>query len=391
MNLADIRRKAQQQDGTQGSWRETAAVVAGGSHPVAPSEPAVEMVQVPSPERGTAGAPVVAEPFVEPLLECALGEDLREPQEELAESVWGSLEAEESADGGFDAAFMEALPEGAALEDLAEEVLEEEALVEALPEEDTLAEDVPEEEPLTEARLAVEAVREETAPPAPALQAAAVASAPAVADAPVVAHPTVAEVPAVVETPAEVPARTLRTLPHPAVPRVFDPVGAILRGREEAAPREEVAEEAEAENTASVELLCFRVAAEEYAISIMDVKEIIKPRELTEVPRTPPFVGGVLSLRGIIIPVFDLRVRLGLSTGERSPKERIVVVKRERGFCGVLVDQVVQVVRLPVSGFEPPPVVLEGIDRDFVQGIGRVEGRMLILLDMGKVLDVTLC
>jgi len=168
----------------------------------------------------------------------------------------------------------------------------------------------------------------------------------------------------------------------------FDPAAVILKGRQSASSQEVAREDDQTE--ASLELLCFRVATEDYAISIMDIKEIIKPRAVTEVPRVPPFVRGILSLRGIIIPVFDMRLRLGLPEGVRSERERIVVVKRQGGFCGVLVDEVVQVVRIAEAGIEPPPAVLEGIDREFVAGIGRVAGRMLILLDMEKVLDVNL-
>jgi len=169
----------------------------------------------------------------------------------------------------------------------------------------------------------------------------------------------------------------------------FDPVSVILKGRESASFETEVSQQ-EVLEAASVELLCFRVGSEEYAISIMDIKEIIKPREVTEVPRVPSFVRGILSLRGNIIPVFDMKTRLGLSDGAVSERERIVVVKRQGGYAGVLVDEVVQVVRIAEGGIEPPPVVLEGIDREFVLGIGRVSGRMLILLDMEKVLDVGL-
>jgi purine-binding chemotaxis protein CheW len=168
----------------------------------------------------------------------------------------------------------------------------------------------------------------------------------------------------------------------------FDPAAVILKGRQSAAGLEAVREADQVE--ASLELLCFRVATEDYAINIMDIKEIIKPREVTEVPRVPAFVRGILSLRGIIIPVFDMRLRLGLPEGVHSERERIVVVKRQGGFCGVLVDQVVQVVRIAEAKLEAPPVVLEGIDREFIQGIGRVAGRMLILLDMEKVLDIGL-
>ena len=180
----------------------------------------------------------------------------------------------------------------------------------------------------------------------------------------------------------------LASLPEWEEPTGFDPAAVILKGRQSATGSEEVREADQVE--ASLELLCFRVATEDYAINIMDIKEIIKPREVTEVPRVPAFVRGILSLRGIIIPVFDMRLRLGLPEGVRSERERIVVVNRQGGFCGVLVDQVVQVVRIAEAKLEAPPVVLEGIDREFIQGIGRVAGRMLILLDMEKVLDIGL-
>jgi purine-binding chemotaxis protein CheW len=186
----------------------------------------------------------------------------------------------------------------------------------------------------------------------------------------------------------ELQEQDLASLPEWEEPSGFDPASVILKGRQSAAGPGQAREADLAE--ASLELLCFRVATEDYAISIMDIKEIIKPREVTEVPRVPAFVRGILSLRGIIIPVFDMRLRLGLPEGVHSERERIIVVKRQGGFCGVLVDQVVQVVRIAEAKLEAPPVVLEGIDREFIQGIGRVAGRMLILLDMEKVLDIGL-
>lgn len=175
----------------------------------------------------------------------------------------------------------------------------------------------------------------------------------------------------------------------------YDPLAVLLQGRERAGCDEDAflgpTLMTEVDNRDSQELLCFRVATEEYALNIMDIKEIIKPREVTEVPRVPSFVSGVLSLRGIIIPVFNMRIRLGLVGGTSADKERIIVVKNgENGFCGILVDEVIQVVRIDSKDLEPPPTVLEGIDRDFVNGIGRFSGRMLILLNMEKILDVTL-
>lgn len=174
--------------------------------------------------------------------------------------------------------------------------------------------------------------------------------------------------------------------------QAFDPLAMLLAGRESASPEEDhTSSQQESSGPAVQEFLCFRVANEAYAINIMDIKEIIKPREVTEVPRVPDFVSGVLSLRGIIIPVFHMRHRLGLPTAGASGKERIVVVKKGEDYCGLLVDEVIQVVKIAAEGIEQPPAVLDGIDRDFVGGIGRHGGQMLILLNLEKVIDVTLC
>lgn len=174
----------------------------------------------------------------------------------------------------------------------------------------------------------------------------------------------------------------------------FDPISVIMAGR--AAARGYVdkgqGEESrgDADSTEFNEFLCFRVAAERYAVDIMEIREIIKPRDVTEVPRMPQFISGVLSLRGIIIPLFDMRKRLGHAVGDSTGKERVIVVKMGEELSGVLVDEVMRVARLDAAAIEPPPAVLEGIDRDFVGGIGRIDGEMLILLNLGKILDMTL-
>jgi purine-binding chemotaxis protein CheW len=184
--------------------------------------------------------------------------------------------------------------------------------------------------------------------------------------------------------------------PKPEAPVIcdIDPISLILAGRaalcrdSDAGLAETLQEDAG--GSEFQELLCFRVAAERYAVDIMEIREIIKPRAVTEVPRMPAFVDGVLSLRGIIIPVFSMHKRLGHAGPEGSGKERIIVVNRGEEFCGVLVDEVTQVARLDAATIEPPPAVLEGIDRDFVAGIGRIEGQMLILLNLENILDMNL-
>jgi len=136
--------------------------------------------------------------------------------------------------------------------------------------------------------------------------------------------------------------------------------------------------------------LTFALGSEEYALDIGFIREIIKPREITDLPRVPDFVLGILSLRGMIIPVFDLQKRLRLGAVEISPASRIIVCHRDDRSAGFLVDGITQVVRLPARSIEPPPAVLSGLDRDMVEGVGRHQGRMMILLDLESVLDAEL-
>jgi len=173
-----------------------------------------------------------------------------------------------------------------------------------------------------------------------------------------------------------------------------DPLEIILAGRVAAGCDEELPlastdiEEVYDDNY--LEFLCFRVSDEYYGINIMDIKEIIKPRDTTEVPRSPSFVSGVISLRGIIIPIIDMLDRLGLSREKMTGRERVIVVKLKDALSGLLVDEIVQVVRIAADTLESAPAVLDGIDRDFVTGIGRSDGKMIIILNLETVADINL-
>ncbi|SJZ96899.1 purine-binding chemotaxis protein CheW [Trichlorobacter thiogenes] len=196
---------------------------------------------------------------------------------------------------------------------------------------------------------------------------------------------------------------TMLSFPGPAPVRPapaeshFDPLARILAGREQDCAVTGSADAAlvhEQQSTvpevAFEEFLCFRLGDEEYGINIMEIKEIIKPRELTEVPRTPGFVDGVLSLRGVIVPVFTMRKRLGMSLEYDGSQERIVIVRCGDGLHGLRVDRVTDVVKISKTDREVTPAVLEGVAREFVSGIGRSGKRMLIILDICKVVDTAL-
>jgi purine-binding chemotaxis protein CheW len=136
--------------------------------------------------------------------------------------------------------------------------------------------------------------------------------------------------------------------------------------------------------------LTFTLGSEEYALDIGHIREIIKPREITDIPRVPDFILGIISLRGLIIPVFDLKKRLKLGAAEITSASRIVVCQDGDKSAGLVVDCLNQVVRLPAQRIEPPPAVLSGLDRDMVEGVGRDRGRMMILLDLANVLNAEL-
>lgn len=145
---------------------------------------------------------------------------------------------------------------------------------------------------------------------------------------------------------------------------------------------------ATAETTVSEQqLVVFDLATESYGVDIGAVREIIRMQEITNVPRTPDFVEGVINLRGKVIPVVDLRKRFGLSVGEKSAENRIVVVDIGGQDIGVIVDAVNEVLRIFTDSVEPPSSVITTADSDYLMGIAKVDDRLLILLDLESVLS----
>ena len=144
--------------------------------------------------------------------------------------------------------------------------------------------------------------------------------------------------------------------------------------------------EANAPGTGEVQLVSFLLGGEEYAVDIHLVQEIIRLQEITRVPEAPDFVEGVINLRGRVIPVLDLRKRFRLPQTAERTKMRIVVVSSGGRTIGLVVDGVREVLTLPLASVEPPPPVVSGIGRDYLKGIGKRKGRLLILLDLERIL-----
>ena len=135
------------------------------------------------------------------------------------------------------------------------------------------------------------------------------------------------------------------------------------------------------------QIVVFDLAGEAYGVDINAVLEIIRMEEITAVPETANFVEGVINIRGKVIPVVDLRKRFGLEHGEASKDNRIVVIDIASQSIGMVVDAVNEVMRIPEDAIEPPSLVITNQDSDYLIGIVKLEGRMIILLDLERVLS----
>uniref|UniRef100_A0A7C2HUU1 Chemotaxis protein CheW n=1 Tax=Ammonifex degensii TaxID=42838 RepID=A0A7C2HUU1_9THEO len=134
------------------------------------------------------------------------------------------------------------------------------------------------------------------------------------------------------------------------------------------------------------QVVVFQLAGQTYGVDIGAVAEIIRMESITRVPRAPAFVEGVLNLRGRIIPVLDLRKRFELPEGERTRENRIIIVEISGMTVGMIVDAVLEVLRIPVESIEPPPAVVDGVDVAYLRGITLKGERMIILLNLEKIL-----
>jgi len=136
-----------------------------------------------------------------------------------------------------------------------------------------------------------------------------------------------------------------------------------------------------------IQLVTFSIGEEEFGVDILQVQEIIRTMEITNVPRAPEFVEGVINLRGKVIPIVDMRSRFGLESKKHDKYTRIIVIENDMIIVGFVVDSVSEVLRLPATQVQPPPPVVAGMDSDYIDGVGKLEDRLLILLDLDSLLD----
>jgi len=136
-----------------------------------------------------------------------------------------------------------------------------------------------------------------------------------------------------------------------------------------------------------LQVVGLRIGRETFGLPISMVREIVRVPEITSVPNAPDYIEGVINLRGRIIPVVDLRKRFGEKATEPDKRNRIVVVEMENRRIGLIVNSASEVLKIPPSEIEQPNNVFQEGELDYITGVGKLNGRLVILLDLSRVLQ----
>ena len=136
-----------------------------------------------------------------------------------------------------------------------------------------------------------------------------------------------------------------------------------------------------------VQVVSFRLATEEYGVDISQVQEIIRMVEITHVPRAPRFMEGVINLRGQLIPIIDLRTRFGMQKIDATKSTRIIVTEIGNKRVGIVVDSVSEVLNIPIENVEDAPEMIAGVGTEYIQGVGKLDERLIIMLDLTMVIS----
>lgn len=136
------------------------------------------------------------------------------------------------------------------------------------------------------------------------------------------------------------------------------------------------------------QLVVFSMAKELYGVGIESIHEIVKVPDITEVPDAPPYLVGVINLRGKIVPVVDLRKRLSMPGTERTKASRVLITENTGRLLGLLVDAVSEVLKVQPEAVEPPPDMIASIGVEYIIGVAKIDPRLIILIDLKKVLSI---
>ena len=133
------------------------------------------------------------------------------------------------------------------------------------------------------------------------------------------------------------------------------------------------------------QFVVFKLGEECYGVEILQVQTIERMLELTSIPDAPDFVEGVTNLRGEVIPVVDLRKRFGLPDVEQTDQTRIITVKIQDMQIGMIVDEASEVVKVSEGAIEPPPTIVGELKSTYLEGVAKLENRLLVIIDLCKV------
>lgn len=137
-----------------------------------------------------------------------------------------------------------------------------------------------------------------------------------------------------------------------------------------------------------VKVIVFQIENEEYAVPVDQVGSIERVQAITRVPQTENFVKGIINLRGVVIPVIDLRLRFGMSEISYTESTRIIIIHSDQVEVGLIVDSANDVIDLSAEMIEPAPEVIGTVNVDYISGVAKIDKRLLILLDLHKILSV---
>ena len=146
-------------------------------------------------------------------------------------------------------------------------------------------------------------------------------------------------------------------------------------------------QQGDAKSGDELQLVVFNIGKEEFGVEITRVQEIIRMTSITGIPQAPDYIRGIINLRGRIIVVLNLNVIMGMESKEQDENTRIIVANIDETVMGFIVDSVSEVIRLPEKNVEPAPAVIAGkIGTEYVMGVGKMDDRLLILLDLDRML-----
>ncbi|PLR97257.1 chemotaxis protein CheW [Bacillus sp. T33-2] len=139
--------------------------------------------------------------------------------------------------------------------------------------------------------------------------------------------------------------------------------------------------------TTDLKVIVFQIDGKEYAVPVAQVRSIEKVQHITRVPHTFPFVKGVINLRGVVTPVIDLRIRFGLNEADYTESTRVVIVSIGDNEAGLIVDAANDVIDIPSAMIEPPPEIVGSVASEYIEGVAKIDKRLMILIDLENVLS----